>query len=119
MTPEPGRFEGDAYIGRSEFLLWAPKVMLVFAVLVYLSHWNHSIHVATLFVVTAFIHSCWGRRPFVAKTKATVRVDLVGAFVLLGARRRFGYPLLDGILYQPGHQSMLRAEFLGRGYDVS
>ena len=135
--PEPGRFEGDEYVGRSEFLLWAPKVMLVLAAIVYMSHWNHSIHFATLFVVAAFIHSRWlpcqfrildngldlafpfGRRLFVAKAKATVRVDLVGAFVLLGARRRFGYPLMDGILYQPGHQSMLRAEFLARGYDVS
>ncbi len=118
-------------------MLWAPKVMLVLAGIVYGTHWNHSIHFATLLVVTAFIHSRWlpcrfrilenglelafpfGRRLFVAKAKATVRVDLVGAFVLLGAHRRFGYPLLDGILYQPGHQATLRAEFLALGYDVS
>jgi hypothetical protein len=137
VAPDPDRADGDGYVGRSEFLLWAPKVMLVLAVIVYQTHWNHSIHFAALFVVTAFIHSRWlpcrfrildnglelafpfGRHLFVAKAKATIRVDLVGAFALVGARRRFGYPLLDGILYQPGHQSMLRDEFLARGYDVT
>jgi hypothetical protein len=134
--PHLDRADGDPYVGRSEFMLWAPKVMLLLAVIVYLTHWNHSIHFATVFVVAAFIHSRWlpcrfqildtgldlafpfGRRLFVSKAKATVRVDLVGVFLLVGARRRFGYPLMDGILYQPGQQSMLRSEFLLRGYDV-
>jgi hypothetical protein len=125
------------YEGESAFMLWAPKVMLVFAVIVYVSHWNHSIQFATVFVIAAFVHSRWlpcrftiledgldlafpfGRRLFVSKATSTVRVDLVGAIVFVGTRRRFGYPLMDGILYQPGHQLALRAAFLDRGYDVT
>ena len=140
--PQPGRpdgdpHDGDPYVGESFFLLWAPKAMLVLALVVYAGHWNHSIHFAAVFVVAAFVHSRWlpsrfrildngleltfpfGRTLFVSKATSTVRVDLVGAVVLVGAHRRFGYPLMDGILYQPGHQSVLRAAFLTRGYDVS
>ena len=135
--PEYERPDGNPYVGGSFFMLWAPKVMLVLALLVYAGHWNHSIQFATVFVVAAFVHSRWlpfqfrilddgldlsfpfGRRLFVSKATATVRVDLVGAFVRVGRRRSLGYPLLDGVLYQPGRQSEMRAAFLARGYDVS
>jgi hypothetical protein len=35
------------------------------------------------------------------------------------SRHRFGYPLMDGVLYQPGRESMLRSAFLDRGYTVN
>ncbi len=34
-------------------------------------------------------------------------------------QHRFGYPLRDGILYQPGRESSLRGAFLDRGYTVT
>jgi hypothetical protein len=127
------------YEGTSGFLLWAPKVFLFMAAAIYLSHWNHSIEFATTFVVLAFIHSRWlpwrfeiredglelvfpfGRRLFLSRSFATVRVDVVGAMVYDGRRgkHRFGYPLMDGILYTPGRESVLRSAFVDRGYTVT
>jgi hypothetical protein len=137
----PNRMSDDRqwYEGTSEFLLWAPKVFVFMAIAIYLSHWNHSIEFATTFVVLAFIHSRWlpwrfeiredglqlvfpfGRRLFLNRSFATVRVDVVGAMVYDGRRgkHRFGYPLMDGILYQPGRESVLRSAFVDRGYTVT
>ena len=137
----PDRMSDDRqwYEGTSDFLLWAPKVFLFMAVVMYLSHWNHSIEFATTFVLIAFIHSRWlpwrfeigedglqllfpfGRRVFMSRSFATVHVDVVGARVYDGrrGRLRFGYPLMDGILYQPGRESLLRSAFVDRGYTVN
>jgi hypothetical protein len=127
------------YEGTSDFLRWAPRVFLFMAVATYLTHWNHSIEFATTFVVVAFIHSRWlpwrfeiqadglqllfpfGRQLFLSRSCATVRVDVVGAMVYDGRRskHRFGYPLMDGVLYRPGRESMLRSAFVDRGYTVT
>jgi len=124
--------------GTSGFLRWAPKVFVVMAVAMYVSHWSHSLQFATVFLLLAFIHSRWlpwrfeieddgllllfpfGRRLFLNRSSSTVRIDVVGAMVYDGLRRRrFGYPLMDGILYQPGRESLLRAAFLDRGFLVT
>ena len=128
--------ETVSFDGRSGFLRWSPKVLLGLAVLVVASRWNHSIQFATLFVVVAYLHGRWlpwrfavredgvelwfpfGRHLFLWKHAITIRVEVVGAIALTGARRKFGYPLMDGILYQPDHESMLRSVFVDRGYDV-
>src|SRR5450755_56224 len=118
--------------GTSGFLLWAPKVFVFMGVAMYLSHWTHSLQFATGFLLLAFIHSRWlpwrfeiqddglqllfpfGRHLFLNRSYATVRVDVVGAMVYDGRRskHRFGYPLMDGVLYRPGRESMLRSAFL-------
>ena len=102
------------------------------ALLVFLMRWPHWIQFATTFVFVAFIHSRWlpwqfeihddgiqllfpfGRRLFLSRSVATVRVDIVGAMVYNDrhGKRWFGYPLHDGILYQPGQESLLRAAFV-------
>jgi hypothetical protein len=131
--------DGHWYEGTSGFLLWAPRVFLLMALVMYLSQCNHWIEFATTFVLLAFIHSRWlpwrfeiqadglnllfpfGRHLFLNRSFATVRVDVVGAMVYDGRRgkRRFGYPLMDGILYQPGRETMLRSAFVDRGYTVT
>jgi hypothetical protein len=131
--------DGQWYEGTSTFMLWAPKVFVFMAVGIYLSHWNHSIEFASTFLVLAFIHSRWlpwrfeirddglqlvfpfGRHLFVSRSSATIRVDVVGAMLYDDGRGkfRFGYPLLDGILYQPGRESVLRSAFVDRGYTVT
>ena len=137
----PDRMSDDRqwYEGTSDFLLWAPKVFLVMALVMYLSRCNHWIEFATTFVLLAFIHSRWlpwrfeigddglqllfpfGRHLFLSRSSSTVRVDVVGAMVYDGRRgkHRFGYPLMDGILYQPGRESSLRSAFVERGYTVT
>ena len=127
------------YEGTSGFLLWAPKVFLAMALVMYLTHWNHSIEFMTAFLLLAFIHSRWlpwrfeiqddglklvfpfGRHLFLSRSIATIRVDVVGAMVYddRAGRFRFGYPLMDGILYQPGRESVLRSAFVNRGYTVT
>jgi hypothetical protein len=127
---------GD-YRGTSEFLRWSPKVMLVLAVLVLASGWNHSAEFAVLFGVVAYVHGRWlacrftvrvdgvelvfpfGRHLFLPKHLLTIRVEMVGAVALVGRRRRFGYPLMDGILYLPERAETLRDAFVRRGYDVA
>ena len=111
--------------------------MIGMAGLILVSRWNHSVQFAALFAVLAYIHGRWlpwkftimgdgvelvfpfGRRLFLAKHSVTIRVDLVGAIALVGRHRRFGYPLMDGILYVPNHDLVLRNAFMQRGYDVS
>jgi hypothetical protein len=127
------------YEGTSPFLLWAPRVFLLMAAFSYLGHGNHSMEFAGTFVLVAFIHSRWlpwrfeirdeglqlvfpfGRHLFVSRSTATVRVDVVGAMLYDDRRgkRRFGYPLMDGILYRPGRELLLRTAFVSRGYTVT
>jgi hypothetical protein len=125
-----------AYKGASTYLRWFPKALLALALGVLVSRWNHSIQFATLLALVAYIHERWlawqffvaddgitlrfpfGRRAFLSKDSVTIRIDMVGAFALGGRRRRFGYPLFDGILYQPGHEDALRLIFQEHGYDV-
>ena len=137
----PDRMSDDRqwYEGTSGFLLWAPRVFLAMALVMYLTRCNHWIQFTTAFMLLAFIHSRWlpwrfeirddglelsfpfGRHLFLSRSLATVRVDVVGAMVYDSRRgqHRFGYPLMDGILYQPGRESMLRGAFLDRGYTVT
>jgi hypothetical protein len=111
--------------------------MIGMAVLTLASRWNHSVQFATLFAVVAYIHGRWlpwrftiradgvdlvfpfGRRLFLPKHSVTIRIEVVGAIALVGRRRRFGYPLMDGILYVPNHDVVLRNAFMQRGYDVA
>ncbi len=137
----PDRMSDDRqwYEGTSGFLLWAPRVFLLMALVMFLSRGNHWIEFTTAFLLLALIHSRWlpwrfeigddglellfpfGRRLFVSRSLATVRVDVVGAMVYDTRRGRhgFGYPLMDGILYQPGRESLLRCAFVDRGYTVT
>ena len=137
----PDRMSDDRqwYEGTSEFLRWAPRVFLFMAAALYLIHSNHTIEFATTFLLLAFVHSRWlpwrfeiqedglqlvfpfGRRLFLSRSTSTVRVDVVGAMVYDGRHRkgRFGYPLMDGILYKPGRELLLRAAFLDRGFTVT
>jgi hypothetical protein len=131
--------DGQWYEGTSGFLLWAPRVFLVMAVAMYVGHWSHWVEFSTTFLLIAFVHSRWlpwrfeilenglrlrfpfGRRLFLSRSCTTVRVDVVGAMVYDArrARLRFGYPLMDGILYHPGREALLRAAFVDRGYTVT
>jgi hypothetical protein len=56
-----------------------------------------------------------------SRTNSTVRIDVVGAMVYDARRGKLGigYPLMDGILFHPGRESLLRAAFLDRGYTVT
>jgi hypothetical protein len=109
------------------------------AAFMYVIHWSHWIQFTTAFVLIAFIHSRWlpwqfeihddgiqllfpfGRRLFLSRSIATVRVDVVGAMVYNDGhgKKLFGYPLKDGILYHPERESLLRAAFLARGFTVT
>jgi hypothetical protein len=125
-----------AYEGASPFLRWFPWGLLALAAIVLASRWNHSIQFATLLAVLAYVHGRWlpsrfvvfadglalrfpfGRHIFLPKQSLTIRIEMVGAFALTGAHRRFGYPLLNRILYEPGHQELLRRVFTENGYDL-
>jgi hypothetical protein len=136
----PDRMSDDArwYEGTSGFMLWAPRVYLAMALLMFVIHSSHWIQFTTTFCVLAFIHSRWlpwrfeiqeqglrlrfpfGRQLFIGRTIATVRVDVVGAMVYDDRRPKFafGYPLMDGILYHPGREDSLRSAFTTRGYHL-
>lgn len=137
----PDRMTDDRqwYEGTSDFLLWTPKIFLFMAALLYFTRISHSIEFGTTFLVLAFIHSRWlpwrfeiqedgvellfpfGRHLFLNRSITSVRIDVVGA-MLYDDRRgklRFGYPVWDGILYQPGRESVLRSAFVDRGYRVT
>ena len=125
------------YEGTSAFLRWWPKGMLALALAVLLIGWTRSVQWASLFVLVAYIHGRWipwrfavldegllltfpfGRRVFLPKSTTRVRVEYAGAAVaLIGRRRRFGYPLVDRVLYQPGQGPRLYAALTVAGYDV-
>ena len=126
-----------SYQGGSAFLRWWPKGLLAFAIWVLVATGNHSLQWATLLVGAAFVHGQWlpcqftvfeegvtlgfpfGRRRFLRKDALTIRMDVVGAFALVGPRRKFGYPLLDRILYEPGRSLLLRTAFTELGYELA
>ena len=128
--------DGTSFERASWYLTWAPFAMLGLAVVMLLSRWNHSVQFASLFVVLAYLHARWlprryvvaadglaltfpfGRQLFLPKSTVTVRIEVVGAFALTGRRRRFGYPLLDSLLYHPGAADALRTAFIDFGYRV-
>jgi hypothetical protein len=128
--------QAGSYQGGSAFLRWWPKVMVAFAAWVLLIGWSRSIQWATLLVVIAYIHGRWlphqftiledglaltfpfGRHLFLPTTSPTVRAEVVGAIALIGRRRRFGYLLMDRILYEPGREILLRTAFTGVGCDL-
>jgi hypothetical protein len=137
----PDRMSDDHlwYEGTSAYMLWAPRVFLFMALVMYRVQWPHWIQFATAFVFIAFIHSRWlpwqfeihddgvqlffpfGRRLFLSRSVATIRVDIVGAMVYNDhhGKRWFGYPLKDGILYHPGREQLLRTAFVERGFTVT
>jgi hypothetical protein len=126
-----------SYQGGSAFLRWWPKILVVAAIFLLAIGWSRSIQWAALFVVFAFIHGRWlpwqftildeglaltfpfGRRLFLPKRSLTVRIETVGATALVGRRRKFGYLLMDRILYEPGRDILLRTAFTGLGYDLA
>jgi hypothetical protein len=126
-----------SYQGGSAFLRWWPKVMVGLAFWVLMMGGVRSIQWATLLVVLAFVHGRWlpwqftiledgllltfpfGRHLFLPKASLTVRMEVVGATALVGRRRKFGYLLMDRILYEPGREILLRTAFTGLGYDLA
>jgi hypothetical protein len=126
-----------SYQGGSTFLRWWPRLLLAFAVGILAIGWSRSIQWATLLGLAAYIHSRWlpcqftileegielrfpfGRRLFLAKNRLTIRLEMVGATALVGRRRRFGYFLLDRILYEPGRGLLLRTAFSALGYNLT
>ena len=127
------------YEGTSGYLRWGPKFFLAMAVFLYAIHLNHWIQFSTTLVLVAVIHGRWlpwrfeieedgvrlvfpfGRNLFMSRSIATVRIDVVGAMVYDARRGKLGlgYPLMDGILFHPGRESLLRAAFLDRGFTVT
>jgi len=127
------------YEGTSGYLRWGPKFFLFMAAFMFVLHWSHWIQFTTTFLLVAFVHSRWlpwrfeigddglqlvfpfGRRLFFSRSIATVRIDVVGAMVYDARRGKLGigYPLMDGILFHPGRESLLRSAFVDRGYTVT
>jgi hypothetical protein len=126
----------DVFQRESGYMRWAPKVLLALAVAVLVVRWTRSWQWATLFVLLAYVHARWlawrfvvsddgvsltfpfGRRAFIAKESAIVKVEVVG--VLLRVQGRLlRYWLFDGILYRPGSEDELRAAFSARGFQVT
>jgi hypothetical protein len=121
------------YQGGSAFLRWWPRILLVLAVVVAVIGWSRSLPWAALFVLVAFLHGRllpyqftildeglalrfpFGREVLLPKQVLTIRMDSVGALAMVG-HHRFGYPLFDKILYEPGRSSLLRTSFSGFGY---
>jgi hypothetical protein len=129
--------DAPTYQGGSTFLRWWPRVLIGLAALVVLMGWSRSLPWAALFLLAAFVHGrllpCeftildeglalqfpFGRRILLPKQSLTIRMDNVGALALVGPRRRFGYPVLDRILYEPGRSILLRTAFSGLGYRMA
>ena len=61
----------------------------------------------------------FGRHVFLPKASLTVRMETIGATALVGHHRRFGYLLMDRILYEPGRAILLRSAFTGLGYELT
>jgi hypothetical protein len=129
--------EPTSYQGGSVFLRWWPAVMIGCAVAMYMLGGLHSIQWPTLLIVLALVHARWmpwqftirkdglalafpfGRRVFLPKASLTVRMETIGATALVGRHRRFGYLLMDRILYEPGRSILLRTAFSVLGYQVT
>jgi len=129
--------DAPSYQGGSAFLLWWPRALLALAFGVLVVGWSRSIQWVTLFAVAAYIHGKWlpcqftifdeglvlkfpfGRQLFLPKKSLTVRMEVVGAIALVGRRRKFGYPLMDRLLYEPGRGILLGTAFRALGYDLT
>jgi hypothetical protein len=131
---------GDAscYEGSSGFLRWWPRALALLAVVLGLAAFRQpgAVQWATLFAALAVLHARWvpwrfvvgddgllltfplGRRLFLPKSTTSIRLEHVGAFALVGSHRRFGYPLHERFLYEPGQAPRLRNAFAWFGYDV-
>jgi hypothetical protein len=112
-------------------------MLVVLAIWALVVGWSRSIQWATLLVVVADVHGRWlpwqftilddglaltfpfGRRVFLPKSSLRVRMEVVGATALVGRRRKFGYLLMDRVLYEPGREILLRTAFTGLGYDLA
>jgi hypothetical protein len=128
--------EPTSYQGGSIFLRWWPPFLLVFAVIAFRLSGFQAMQWPALLILGAYVHFRWlpwqftitgdglaltfpfGRHAFIPRMATTVRIETVGATALVGPRRRFGYLLLDSILFQPGRSVMLRTAFTGLGYDL-
>ena len=129
---------GDAscYEGSSGFLRWWPRILVLGAVALLASAPTRAIQWAVLLAALAVLHARWvpwrfvvgdegllltfplGRRLFLPKSTTSIRLEHVGAFALVGSHRRFGYPLHERFLYEPGQAPRLRNAFAWFGYDV-
>ena len=136
MTTLDEVVEESSYESRSEFLRWWPKVLIAAAVLVIVLGVERSMQWAGLFALAAYVHGRWlpwrvnvfddglaltfafGRRLFVPKHNTTVRIQYAGAVALVGRARRFGYPLIDQVLYKPGNTNRLTLALDAAGYDI-
>ena len=131
---------GDAsrYEGSSGFLRWWPRLLTLLAVLLGLVSLDQpgAIQWAALLAALAVLHARWvpwrfvvgedgllltfplGRQLFLPKSSTSIRLEYVGAFAMVGTHRRFGYPLHERFLYEPGQAPRLRNAFLWFGYDL-
>jgi hypothetical protein len=127
------------YEGTSGYLRWGPKFFLFMAGFMFLVHWNHWFQFSATFCSIAFIHNRWlpwrfeieddgvqlvfpfGRRLYFSRSVAAIRIEVVGATVFDTRRSKFrlGYPLMDGLLFHPGRETLLRSAFVERGFTVT
>ena len=124
------------YEGRSGFLRWWPKILIVASWWVLSDGWPESIPWAAFLIVLAYLFGRWipyrflvhdeglvlvfpfGRRVYLPKEALTVRLEAVGAIAMLRGRR-FGYLLNDGLLYDPQRGPKLSAALHSQGYRVA
>lgn len=116
---------------------WWPKVLLALAAVVLYIGWTSTIQWVTLLALVAYVHGRWlpwqfdiradglalifpfGRRLFLPRSSLTVRMEVVGAFAMVGRRRHFGYLLMERIGYEPNNEERLRGAFTGFGYTLT
>jgi hypothetical protein len=136
VTTLEGVVEESSYESSNGFLRWWPKVLIGLAVLTIVVGVPRPLQWAGLFTVAAYVHGRWlpwrfrvyddglalnfafGRRLFVPKRNTTVRIQYAGAVALVGRARRFGYPLIDQVLYKPGNTKRLTLALDAAGYDI-
>jgi hypothetical protein len=125
-----------SYEGRSGFLRWWPKAMLVLAFAIAVNAWSHWVQFSTLLVVCAVVQARllpwrfsvyaegvelvfpFGRHLYLPKPATTVRIETVGAVAMTEPSRRLGYLLHDGVLFEPGKRARLQRAFDYYGYRV-
>jgi hypothetical protein len=129
--------DDGAYRGRNRFLRWWPKILVALAAVILYVGWSHSIQWVTLLALVAYVHGRWlpwqftiredglalifpfGRHLFLPRSTLTVRMEVVGAFAMVGRRRHVGYLLLERIGYEPNNEERLRGAFTGFGYNLA
>jgi hypothetical protein len=129
--------EPASYQGGSAFLRWWPPAILVLAAITIAAGGMAGLRWASVFLLAAYLHHRFlpwqftvladgvllafpfGRRMFVPKAEMQVRMEAVGATALTDGHRRFGYPLLDSILYVPGRTLLMQTAFAGFGYSFA